>query len=101
MDSYIYQVNGMLDAMRDFGLEGATWYSNETSWPSIDNRQREQAELVWKKMLYAWAKGAIAYNWYDIRNDGYDKSYTEHNFGLIDRDTTQNTYVAYNAVVKH
>ncbi len=101
MDSYIYQVNGMLDAMRDFGLEGATWYSNETSWPSIDNRQREQAELVWKKMLYAWAKGAIAYNWYDIRNDGYDKSYTEHNFGLIDRDYyPKQAYVAYNAVVQ-
>jgi hypothetical protein len=102
LQSYINQIEGMLETIKANDLQGkVTWYSNETAWPSTHGREHEQAEILWKKILYCWSRGGIAYNWYDLRNDGYDTTYGEHNFGLITKDFyPKQSYLAYNTLAK-
>lgn len=62
------------------------WYANETAIHSLGGTEREQAYTLFKKLLFAWSRGAIGYTWYDLRNDGFDPKNAEHNYGMLDNE---------------
>lgn len=79
-------------------------YYNETGISSprdtIEGDTRQAVVLV-KKVTFAMARGAIAYNWYDLRNDGDDPNDHENRFGVITRDfRAKPAYVAYNNLIR-
>lgn len=76
------------------------WYANETAISSMDGAEAFQAETLYKKLLFAWARGAIGYTWYDLRNDGFDPKDSESNFGMLTNDFyPKPVYSVYNALV--
>ena len=93
---YRSQVEKVL-AMRNEAGSDAPWYANETGISSLHIGELEQAAVLYRKFLYSWARGAIGYNWYDLRNDGFDPGNNEHNFGLLTRDFhPKAAYAVYN-----
>lgn len=72
---------------RELGVS-EPWYATETADPSYQGPPGEykQALQLFKKLIYSWAHGAIAYNWYNLRNNGFDHQDLEHNFGMITFD---------------
>lgn len=62
------------------------WYANETAVSSMNGTERNQAITLFKKLIFAWARGAIGYNWYNLRNDGNDPMNAEHNYGMMRMD---------------
>lgn len=83
---YLREVEGLLRLRGELGLEAVPWYANETAVSSSHVGEKQQAVVLFQKLIYSWANGAIGYNWYDLRNDGFDGKNIEHNFGLITRD---------------
>lgn len=75
------------------------WYANETAVSSMVCGEEIQAQTLFRKLIYSWAKGALGYNWYDLRNDGFDPANNEHNFGMLTHDFyPKPVYAAYNAL---
>ena len=96
---YVPQIIGLRELHRQLGLD-IPWWANETAVSAINIGELAQAETLFKKLLFSWAQGAMGYNWYDLRNDGYDPKENEHNFGLITKDFyPKQAYAAYNALV--
>ena len=81
---YRPQIPAMLEMRRKEGIT-APWYANETADHSLRG-EAHQAVTLFQKLIFSWANGAMGYNWYDLRNDGYDRYEKEHNFGMITRD---------------
>ncbi len=76
------------------------WYPNETALHSM-NGEHEQAETLVKKMVFSFARGAIGYNWYDLRNDGWNPKDAEHNYGIVTNDFHPKAgYPAYNNLAR-
>ncbi len=74
------------------------WYANETALSSLGG-ERGQALALFKKLIFSWANGAIGYNWYDLRNDGFDAKNNEHNYGMMTNDfQPKSVYVVYNTL---
>lgn len=74
-------------------LAAANWtmpvWLNEAGFSSVGTlSERDQAVALIKKMSAAPELGFSGYFWYDIRNDGVDRSENEHNFGLVRHDFT-------------
>ncbi len=75
------------------------WFANETAISSVVHGEKFQAETLYRKLIYSWAKGSIGFNWYDLRNDGFDPKNNEHNFGMITNDFyPKPVYAAYNTL---
>ena len=73
------------------------WYSNETAIHSLNGAERNQALTLFKKLIFAWSRGAIGYTWYDLRNDGFDPVDGEHNYGMLTNDfQPKPVYSVYN-----
>ena len=93
---------GQLRELRKYGLTGPgaprPWYSNETAESSAAIGERKQAASVFKKLLYAWANGAMGYNWYLLREKSYyPLGHHERHFGLITAEfEPKPAYVTYN-----
>ncbi len=85
LGGYMPQISKLTAEMNRQNMQ-IPWYANESGIPSNWSDEMEQARTLYKKILYSWAKGAIGYNWYDLRNDGNDPQYIEHNFGLLTHD---------------
>ncbi len=62
------------------------WFAGETAISSYGDAEAYQAETLFKKLLFSWANGAAGYNWYNLRNTGFDPNNSEHNFGMVTRD---------------
>jgi len=74
-------------------------YFNETAMYSCSIGEKGQAETLYKKLLLSFARGAIGYTWYDLRNDGTDPHEPEHNFGMLTYDFhPKAVYIAYNTL---
>ncbi|HBC88160.1 MAG TPA: hypothetical protein DCZ94_14515 [Lentisphaeria bacterium] len=74
-------------------------YFNETAMYSCTIGEKGQAEILYKKLLLTFARGAIGYTWYDLRNDGTDLHEPEHNFGMLTQDFhPKAVYVAFNTL---
>lgn len=96
---YRQQVDDAFLPMRNRLKIDAPWYANETALTSAGSGERLQAETLFKKFLFAWARGSIGYNWYNLRNKGYDPQDGEHNYGLLTRDFhPKAAYVVYNTL---
>jgi hypothetical protein len=75
-------------------------YFNETAVASIGIGERRQAETLVKKLTLSWARGSIGYTWYDLRNDGFDPTEHEHNYGMVTNDFyPKAVYPTYNTLV--
>ncbi|MBS1372351.1 MAG: hypothetical protein HPZ91_20605 [Lentisphaeria bacterium] len=99
--SYRAAVEERFLPMRERTGTAVPWYANETALNSLGG-ERGQAMALFQKLLYSWANGAIGYNWYDLRNDGFDVKNGEHNYGMITNDFhPKAVYVAYNTLAGH
>lgn len=77
------------------------WYANETAISSAAVSEREQAVTLARKLVFSWSRGAIGYNWYNLRNKGDNPKDGEHNYGMITSDfRPKAVYVAYNTLVR-
>ncbi len=101
-NSYAQRVDEDFIPMRERTGTKVPWYANETAISSMDGTEHFQAETLFKKLLYAWARGAIGYTWYDLRNDGFDPKDNESNFGMVTTDFYPKAiYPAFNALVNY
>ncbi|MDD3587676.1 MAG: hypothetical protein PHQ75_10895, partial [Thermoguttaceae bacterium] len=96
---YVRQIdNEFLPIRKETGVT-VPWYSNETAMTSVGGQERRQAEVLFKKLIFAWSRGAMGYTWYNLRNDGYDPQYGEHHFGMLTNDFyPKPVYAVYNAL---
>lgn len=98
-DRYKRLIDGPFLALRRKLGVTAPWYANETAVNSVGGREKEQAADLWRKLIFSWSRGAIGYNWYDLRNDGFDPDNGEHNYGLLTHDfQPKMAFVAYNTL---
>lgn len=96
LSNYLTHLNPFLAARKEFGIT-APWYPNETAEPSNWSSETGQAVTLFKKLLVSWARGAIGYNWYDLRNDGVNPKNAEHNYGMLTQDFyPKPVYATYN-----
>lgn len=84
--TYARQIDERLLPLREKAGVQIPWYANETAVSAIGGTEREQAAALFKKLLFSWSRGAVGYNWYDLRNDGYAPNDPEHHFGLLTTD---------------
>ena len=53
----------LLPKRKELGIT-MPWYANETALTSAACTEKEQAEALFKKLLFSWGRGAIGYTWY-------------------------------------
>lgn len=91
----------LLPLRKRAGADRIPWFPNETAVSSLFGTERNQALTLYKKLIYSWARGAVGYAWYDLRNDGYDATYGEHNYGMITTDfRPKPVYSVYNHLAR-
>lgn len=94
---YAHATDLLAEYRKKSGVENVPWYPNETGAVSMYGGERFQAECVFKKILFSFARGAIAYNWYSSRDDGSDPFNSEHHYGLMTWDYhPKPSYSVYN-----
>ena len=90
-----------LPLRRETGCDRIAWYANETAMHSLGGQDLAQAETLFKKLIFSWARGAVGYTWYDLRNDGFSTTDAEHNYGMMTNDFyPKAVYPAYAALVR-
>lgn len=70
-EDYVERLDRFFAMRRHEGVD-APWLLNETALSVQYRGQREVAENVWKKILYAWGAGAKDYIWYAQRASAPD-----------------------------
>ncbi|HEX2947986.1 MAG TPA: hypothetical protein VHV83_00190 [Armatimonadota bacterium] len=96
------EVDGPLAGMRKLLKTPKALYFNETAVTSVGGAEKMQAETLVKKLTFAWSRGAMGYTWYDLRNDGFNPSDAEHNYGMVTNDFyPKAVYPAYNTLALH
>ena len=100
-EQYQGSIDGPFRKLRQqLGIADQPWYSNETALHCVGGKEKLQAETLFMKLLFARARGAAGYTWYDLRNDGFSNLNGEHNFGLFTNDFyPKPVYAAYAALV--
>jgi hypothetical protein len=98
------EIDGPMARLREKYAPDKPLYFTETGFPAPGGDtviQLEQAAQVPKKMAFAWARGAIAYNWYELRNSGQNPAKHKHRYGMFTWDFYPNpAYPAYNNFVR-
>lgn len=98
---YEPQIRKLAELRASLG-DDTPWWANETAVSAIHVGEVGQAENLFQKLLFSWAHGAIGYNWYNLRNKGFDPKNNEHNFGLLTRDFyPKPAYVTYNMLARY
>ncbi len=73
------------------------WYANETALTSAGRSDKEQADTLFKKLIYTWSLGSIGYNWYNLRSKGDNPYSNEHHYGMFTLDFyPKAVYAAFN-----
>lgn len=76
-------------------------FFNETAEHSLHGKEKEQAAILVKKAVFARARGAVGYLWYDLRNDGVNPGDPEHHFGLLTHAMEPKpAYIAFNTLAR-
>ena len=89
-------VLGFQQLQRQYG-NVTPFYATETAVSAVNIGELPQAETLFKKLIFAWAHGAVGYNWYNLRNKGNDPRNNEHNYGMLTHDfQPKAVYVTYN-----
>lgn len=100
-ETYTPEIEYLLDMRKRLGIETIPWFPSETGIPSVNFSELEQAQTLFKKLIYSWANGAIGYMWYDFKNDGRNAWEAEHNFGIYTYDLEPKAgYPVYNALTR-
>lgn len=98
---YEPQIQNLAELRASLG-DKKPWWANETAISSMHVGEIGQAENLFQKFLFSWAHGAIGYNWYNLRNKGFDPKNNEHNFGLITKDFyPKPAYATYNMLARY
>ncbi|MDX9981630.1 MAG: sugar-binding protein, partial [Lentisphaeria bacterium] len=76
-----------------FGAKGVPIYNTEVGWPNQDDPRGlpEQTSANYLARMYVQLHAIPqirATFWYDFQNDGQQREYNEHNFGLLHNDFT-------------
>lgn len=96
---YRHQINYVIKQLEQHPMP---WYANETAVSATGIGEIEQAKTLFQKLTYSWAQGSIGYNWYNLRNKGFNPKDGEHNFGLITHDFKPKVaYLTYNTLATH
>ncbi len=80
------------DCMKANGCENPKLWLTELGWPTDracpgSDRELFQAQMLIRSVaMYKSMSEVERYIWYDLKNDGTDPGYNEHNFGLIRND---------------
>ncbi len=82
---YQRMIDGYLLPLRKKHNITQPWLASETAVHSAKGTDIEQADCLFKKLLFTWARGGFSYTWYGLCNNGYDLSRSEDNFGVFDR----------------
>ena len=99
-DQFVQAVDGPLQKIRDT-VPGKPLYFNETA-ANRDLGDVTPAELLWKKAIFAWSKGAMGYNWFCLRSGALDVRKTRFNWGIITDDFYPTpTYVSFNTLTTY
>ena len=77
------QIDRKLMPLRKEAGVAIPWYANETAVFSLNGADKAQAVTLFKKLLFCWARGSLGYNWYDLRNDGFNFNDPENTFGTV------------------
>lgn len=95
-------VDVALKGMRKKLKSDKPMYFNETAVTALDGAEVFQAETMFKKVILAMSRGAVGYNWYDLRNDGFNPKHPEHNYGVFTHDFYPKTgFVVYNMLARN
>lgn len=96
---YVRDIEDLFFPLRErTGVADKPWYSNETSTTSVWG-EHQAAQVVWKKILYAWSKGSTDYIWYNLKGTGWDPKDAEQGFGMMTADyKPRESYVAFAAL---
>lgn len=99
--AYEKQIEGrFFPARKRFGVT-APWYPNETAATGVNGAEDEVAAIVWRKILWCRAHGAVDYIWYNlVATDNKPKS-TEQWFGLFTRSFHPRAPFASYAALTH
>ena len=96
------EVDGPLARLRRTYAPDKPVYFNETAMAAAGggkNMQRRQAEALVQKLVFGWSRGAIGYNWYQLRDRDYDVDLPTSAYGLLTRDyEPKPAYAAFNAL---
>ncbi len=88
----------LLPKRKELGIT-IPWYANETAITSAVCTEIEQAETLYKKLLFSWGRGAIGYTWYNLREKGELRPNGEFQYGMLTHDFyPKPVYAAYNAL---
>ena len=90
-------------AVRDTKTGAIPAWLNEAGFSNWGGRSDAlQAEIIWKKMVYANAMGDAAYQLFELRNRGWDAREVEENYGITRQDgSPKAALVAANVVLEH
>lgn len=84
---FLFQVRHLLQWRRARGIE-IPWLANETALSSTAMRpdDRQMADVMWRKVLFAWGHGAVDYLWYNLRATGWNPEDSEQGYGMFTVD---------------
>ena len=104
--NFIGDMRELVTLMEKYGEAKPIWIT-EIGWPTHVGDERasteeKQAAMIVRLYIQAIVSGRVEkIFWYNYRNDGLDKKYNEHNFGILHRDfTPKPAYIAYNTMTK-
>ena len=102
--AYRRSMEKLLELRRSISVN-KPFFPNETAYPCGPGfvSKYEQAEILWKKLLYSWANGARGYVWYNLRcNVHHADDNAEANYGLLSKDLSPRpAYVAYHTLTNY
>jgi hypothetical protein len=95
-------MDGFVADMRHQYMSGKPYLMNESGFSVSDNSiesQIAQCSAMFKKIAYAWSRGALGLVWYELRNNNHPGSLVENSFGMMTRDfQPKASYIAYNTL---
>lgn len=96
--SYERRVDSFRKLREETGTRHRPWFSNESAISSCRN-ERGAAATVWKKVVFARARGSVDYIWYNLRGTGWNPNDPEQGFGMISAGyMPRETFVAFAAL---
>lgn len=97
--TYREAVIDLVARRKNLGLDHVPWYANETAHSTVNGNEIPVGELVWKKILFAWAYGSCDYIWYNLRATSWNPKDPEQGFGMITPDYyPRASYAAFSAL---
>jgi hypothetical protein len=96
--SYERRIDSFIKLRKETGTDFRPWFSNESAISSWRG-DREPAETVWKKIVFARAHGSVDYIWYNLRGTSWNPKDSEQGYGMLTAGyLPRETFVAFAAL---